>query len=51
MGRRGSGVEIRERSIRLSFVLDGAPERHTLMLNGAPMPPTPANIKYANRLV
>lgn len=50
MGRRGSGVEIRERSIRLSFVLDGAPQRHTLMLNGAPIPPTPANIRYANRL-
>jgi integrase len=50
MGRRGSGLEIRERSIRLSFVLDGMPQRHTLMLNGAPMPPTAANIRYASRL-
>jgi integrase len=50
MGRTGDGVEIRERSIRLSFTLHGKPERHTLMVNGAPMAPTPANIKYAHRL-
>lgn len=50
MGRRGSGVEVREKSIRLSFTLDGKPQRHTLMLNGEPLPPTPANVKYATRL-
>jgi integrase len=50
MARKGDGVEIRDRSIRLSFTLDGAPQRQTLMLNGAPMPPTPANIRYAHRL-
>lgn len=50
MGRKGSGVEVRERSIRLAFVLDGGMRRETLMLNGKPMPPTPANVKYAHRL-
>src|SRR5690606_2726033 len=50
MGRRGTGVEIREKSIRLNFTLEGKQQRHTLMLNGELMPPTPANVKYANRL-
>lgn len=50
MGRRGDGVEVRDRSIRLAFTLEGKAQRHTLMLNGAPMPPTPANVKYAHRL-
>lgn len=50
MGRTGTGVEIRAKSIRLSFALEGAPQKHTLMLNGAPMLPTPPNIKYATRL-
>lgn len=50
MGRRGSGVEIRATSIRLSFTLDGKSQKHTLMVNGKAMPPTPANVKYANRL-
>ena len=34
MGRTGSGVENRITSIRLNFVLEGKPQRHTLMLNG-----------------
>lgn len=50
MGRSGDGVEIRESSIRLSFTLDGVRHRHTLMLNGEPIAPTPANVKYAKRL-
>ncbi|MGD7150446.1 tyrosine-type recombinase/integrase [Ralstonia pseudosolanacearum] len=50
MGRRGSGVEVRATSIRLSFSIDGKPQRHTLMLNGKPLPPTPANVKYAHRI-
>lgn len=50
MGRTGSGVEVRTKSIRLSFTIDGKPQRHTLMINGAPMAPTPANVKYATRL-
>lgn len=50
MGRTGTGVEIRAKSIRLSFTVDGAQQKHTLMLNGVPMLPTPPNIKYATRL-
>lgn len=50
MGRSGDGVEIRERSIRLSFMIEGKPNRHTLMIDGKPMAPTPANVKYARRL-
>lgn len=50
MGRRGSGVEVRDTSIRISFTLDGTPQKHTLKTNGAPMAPTAANIKYAHRL-
>jgi integrase len=51
MGRTKGGVEIRERSIRLNFTVEGRRERPTLMVDGKPMPPTPANIKYANRLI
>ena len=51
MGRTTGGVEIREASIRLLFTLDGKRKRPTLMLNGKPMSPTPANVKYAKRLV
>ncbi|WP_175692676.1 site-specific integrase [Burkholderia ambifaria] len=51
MGRTSGGVEIRANSIRLNFTLDGKRERQTLMLNGKPMPPTPANVKYAYRLI
>lgn len=50
MGRTGLGVEIRAKSIRLSFMLDGVQERRTLVLNGEPVRPTPANIKYAHRV-
>lgn len=50
MGRTGSGVEIRERSLRLTFTFDGQKRRQTLMINGAPMPPTAPNIRYATRL-
>jgi integrase len=34
----------------LTFTLDGKSQRHTLMIGGAPMLPTPANLKYAARL-
>lgn len=53
MGRRGDGVEIRENSLRVQFVLEagGKPVRRTLMRGSLPMRPTPANIKYAQRLV
>lgn len=50
MGRKGDGVEARGRSIRIQFVLDGRRMRERLMLNGQPLPPTPANLKYAARL-
>lgn len=51
MGGAKGGVEIREKSIRLHFTLEGKRQRPTLMVNGKPMLPTPANIKYANRLI
>lgn len=46
MGRQGSGVEVRERSIRFTFI-EGKP---TLHINGTPALPTPANVKWAHRL-
>lgn len=49
MGRTGSGVEVRESSIRLSFTYDGRAYRRTLTLNGRPLAPTAANIKLAHR--
>lgn len=50
MGGEGKGVEVRATSIRLFFVFEGQRRKETLMLNGKPMAPTPANIKYAHRL-
>lgn len=49
MGRVGSGVQAREKSIRLHFVLDGKPVAERLTVNGKALPPTPANLKYAER--
>jgi integrase len=46
MGRDGSGVEIREASIRVTFTWRNKRCRETLDLA-----PTPANVKYATRLV
>jgi integrase len=51
MGRTGSGVEVREGSIRVRFTFDGKRRAETLMVNGVPMKPTAANRKYAERLV
>lgn len=50
MGRKGTGVEVREASIRLHFTIDGTPRKETVVTEGKPVPPTPANIKYATRL-
>ncbi|MEX3914811.1 DUF3596 domain-containing protein [Paraburkholderia sp. BR10872] len=50
-GKTTGGVEIREKSIRLHFTIDGKRQRPTLMVDGRPLAPTPANIKYANRLI
>lgn len=48
--RQGSGVEARETSIRIAFTYQGKQRRETLYLNAAPLPPTPANLKYAARV-
>lgn len=50
MGRTGAGIEVRDTSIRLSFVWQGKPCKETLRTDGRPMAPTPANLKYAHRL-
>lgn len=50
MGRTGTGVDARAKSIRITFTLNGKQERHTLIINGQPMLPSPANLKYAERL-
>lgn len=50
MGRTGSGVEAREKSIRISFAYEGKPRKETLKTDGQPMPPTPKNLVYANKL-
>jgi len=50
VGRTGSGVEVRARSIRLVFVYLGQPRRETIRVDGDPLPPTPANIKYVRGL-
>lgn len=49
MGRAGSGVEIRESSIRIKFVYEGETVRERLVLNGQAMPPTAPNLKFAQR--
>ena len=46
MGRTGNGVELREKSIRVGFMLNGVWTRETLKI-----PPTPANERYAAKLV
>lgn len=50
MGRTGNGVEVRDSSIRLRFTFEGKRQVQTLQLNGEPMAPTAANVKYAHRL-
>lgn len=50
MGRTGSGVEAREKSIRLSFTFEGQARRETIKTEGEPMPPTPKNLAYAHKL-
>jgi integrase len=50
-GATTAGVEVREASIRLSFTAFGVRYWHTLMLEGEAMQPTPANVKYAHRLI
>lgn len=50
MGRVGSGVEPREKSIRLSFTFEGQVRKETIKTDGKPMPPTPKNLAYAHKL-
>lgn len=51
MGRNGKGLRLRDNSIQVGFTWAGKFQRHTLMTNGAPMAPTAANVRYAERLV
>jgi integrase len=46
MGRTGNGVELRDKSIRVGFMWQGQWTRETLKI-----PPTPANERYAAKLV
>lgn len=50
MGGAG-GVELRDKSIRIRFEWRGKQRKETLYIDDAPMAPTPANAKYAKRLV
>lgn len=50
MGRTG-GIELRERSFRVRFEYRGKQRKETLYIGDEPMAPTPANAKYAKRLV
>lgn len=51
MGSQRQGVEVRGASIRLGFTFEGRRCRPVLMTNGQAMRPTPANVRYAERLV
>lgn len=46
----GNGVDARARSIRVTFTFNGRQQKKTIILNGQPLPPTPANLAYAQRL-
>jgi integrase len=51
MGRRNEGgLDIRVASIRIRFTYQGEQIKETLYLDNEPLPPTPANIKYATRV-
>lgn len=50
MGRKGSGVEVREKSIRLTFTVDGIPHKETLCVEGVPVRPTQSNVRHAHKV-
>jgi len=50
MGRGGIGLEVRDKSIRIKFVLNGETIRERVTLDGKSLEPTPSNVKYATRL-
>jgi len=43
------GVDIRQKSIRITFTYEGKQQRRTLYINGKPLAPTPANLRHAER--
>lgn len=47
----GKGLDIRDNSIRLRFQYQGKRYSEALKVDGEPMPPTPANIRYATKLI
>ena len=52
MGRgKIAGVEVRESSIRVLFTYGGKQRKEIVKVDGAAIPPTTANIKFAARLV
>lgn len=53
MGRKqqSSGVEVRESSLRAVFTWEGKQRKETIKRGGVALTPTPANIKFAERLV
>lgn len=50
MATKSGGVELRETSIRIVFTYRGKQVKETLYLDNKPLPPTPANGKYARRV-
>lgn len=49
-GQTTGGLEIRDTSIRVLFSYRGKQRKETIYLDNAPLPPTPANVKYARRV-
>lgn len=50
MGRKGTGVEIRGKAIRIQFSLNGEVVRRTLRRDGMAVPPSAENLGEATRL-
>ena len=50
MGRKGTGVEIRGKAIRIQFSLNGEVVRRTLKRDGIAIPPSSENLDEAKRL-
>ena len=49
MGGKRTGVEARANSLRVKLSHGGTTIRETLRVNGKPLTPTPANLRYAER--
>ena len=50
MGRKGTGVEVRGKAIRIQFSLNGEVVRRTLRRDGMAIPPSAENLGEATRL-